>query len=138
MAIKIIVTPVSKNNDKIWDPGLKNPIEQTDKKINDILLTDDMAKFLVFHPSWGYFAKQYRLTQVAIESGGKKPKAKRIKKIIEETKKDYYNVIITSPEFSDKSAKVIANQSGIKVIKISPLSADWSNNLINMAKAIAN
>ena len=114
-------------------------IAQTDKQVNDILLkTDDMAKFIVFHPSWGYFAKQYRLTQVALESGGKKPKAKHIQEIIESTKRAYYQVIVTAPEFSDKSAKVIAAQSGLKVVKISPLASNWSQNLIKLAKAIAN
>ncbi len=114
-------------------------IDETDKKINDILLTlDDKAKFVVFHPSWGYFAKEYRLTQVAIELGGKNPKAKHIKKIIETINKSYIEAVITAPEFSDNVAKQIAKQTGIKVIKISPLSPNWSKNLINLSKAIAN
>jgi zinc transport system substrate-binding protein len=29
---------------------------------------------MVFHPAWGYFAKQYSLVQVPIEIEGKKPK----------------------------------------------------------------
>jgi zinc transport system substrate-binding protein len=116
-----------------------NEIEATDKKINNLLLTkDDMAKFLVFHPSYGYFAKQYRLEQVAIESGGKNPKAKQIQKIIQETKKDYFEVIIVAPEFSQKTAELIAQQSGLGVVVHSPLSPYWSENMIALAKAIAN
>lgn len=114
-------------------------IDNTDRQINDILLSlDDKAKFVVFHPSWGYFAKDYRLTQVAIEAGGKNPKAKHIKEIAETIKNNYIEVIITAPEFSDKVAKQIAKQSGVKVVKISPLSAQWSDNLITLSKAIAN
>ena len=113
-------------------------IEETNTKINNILLkTDDMAKFIVFHPSWGYFAKDYRLTQVALELGGKKPKAKHIQNIIKETKKDYFKVIITAPEFSDNIAKTIAHESGIDVVKISPLAQNWSENLLKFAKAVA-
>lgn len=135
----VSIDPKNKNYYTTNYKNFLKEIEQTDKAINNILLKlDDMANFLVFHPSWGYFAKQYRLTQVAIESGGKKPKAKQIQKIIDKTKTDYFQVILTAPEFSDKSAHVIAKQSGINVVKISPLSADWSNNLIFLAKVIAN
>ena len=116
-----------------------NEIEATNKKINELLLTkDDMAKFLVFHPSFGYFAAQYRLEQIAIESGGKNPKAKQIERIIKETKKDYYEVIIVAPEFSQKAANIIAKQSDLDVISISPLNPNWSENMIKLAKAIAN
>ncbi len=113
-------------------------IEETDKKINDILLAlDDKAKFVVFHPSWGYFAKDYKLTQVAIESGGKNPKAKHLQKIISTIKNDYIEVVITAPEFNDTTAKMIADATGIKVIKVSPLNPKWSKNLINLSNAIA-
>ncbi|MBD3840687.1 MAG: zinc ABC transporter substrate-binding protein [Campylobacterales bacterium] len=117
---------------------LLKEIAELDKQINDILLkSDDMAKFMVFHPSWGYFAKQYRLTQVAIEANGKEPKPKQIKEIIKATKKDYIEVIITAPEFSDKVANSIAKESGVNVVKISPLSKNWDENLLKFARAVA-
>ena len=34
--------------------------------------------FLVFHPAWGYFAKDYGLTQQAIEFEGKEPSPRRL------------------------------------------------------------
>jgi len=64
-------------------------IEQTDKKIKDILKsTLKNSKFMVFHPSWGYFAKEYDLEQLAIESGGKNPKPRQIAFLIEEAKEE--------------------------------------------------
>jgi zinc transport system substrate-binding protein len=114
-------------------------INKLDKEINNILLaSDDMAKFVVFHPSWGYFAKDYRLTQVALEVGGKNPTIKHMQKVIKSIKENYIEVILTAPEFSDKAAKQIASETGIKVVKISPLNPKWEQNLLNLAKAIAN
>ena len=114
-------------------------IENTDRKIKNTLKDVKRdAKFMVFHPAWGYFAKQYCLTQIAIEKEGKTPKPKEIIELINDAKRLNIKAILTAPEFSDKVAKQIAKELNIPVIKISPLNPKWSKNLINLAKAIEN
>jgi len=114
-------------------------ISQTDKKIKKFLsVLPKNSKFMVFHPSWGYFAKDYNLEQLVIEVEGKDPKPKILQKIIKEAKEENVKAIFTQTEFSDKSAKVIADELKIKVIKETPLAANWSQNLIQMANSIAN
>ena len=113
-------------------------IAATDAKIKAILKNvRPGTRFMVFHPAWGYFAKEYGLEEVAIEVEGKNPKPREIIMIIDEAKEEKVKVIFAQPEFSDKSAKVIAEEAGVRVEKISPLSADWSDNLIEMATLIA-
>lgn len=112
-------------------------IDETDNKIKELLKDSHDAKFMVFHPAWGYFAKQYHLEQVAVEVSGKSPKPKQVQHLIEEAKEDNIKAIFTSPEFSDSISKQIANELNIKVIKVSPLNPKWSQNLINLAKAIS-
>ena len=113
-------------------------IAATDAKIKEILKnTGAGTRFMVFHPSWGYFAKEYGLQEVAIEVEGKNPKPKEIMMIIDEAKEEHVKLIFAQPEFSDKSAKLIAKEAGVSVFKISPLAADWSDNLIKMATQIA-
>jgi len=128
-------------NEKFYKTNLKsflNKIQDTDKKIRDILKElPPKTKFMVFHPSWGYFAHDYNLVQIAVEVEGKKPKPKEMVAIMQEAKEEHVRVIFTQPEFSDKSAKIIARELHIPVEKISPLSPNWSENLINMAKKIA-
>ena len=114
-------------------------IEQTDAKIKDIFSnTPKNSKFMVFHPAWGYFAKEYNLVQFAIEIEGKDPKPKILQKIIEEARELKIKAIFTQTEFSEKSAKVIADELKIKVIKETPLASNWSENLIHVARTIAN
>jgi len=114
-------------------------IADTDREIRSILgKLKPKSAFMVFHPSWGYFAKEYGLKQIAVEVEGKDPKPKEMIEIIKEAKEKKVNVIFTQPEFSDKAAHVIAQEANIKVKKISPLDANWSENLIFMAKSIAN
>lgn len=113
-------------------------IRQTDKKIKEKLKAlPPKSKFMVFHPSWGYFAKEYNLIQIAVEVQGKKPKPKEMIAIIKEVKKEHVRVIFTQPEFSTKSAQIIAHEAHISVEKISPLNPNWSHNLLTMAKEIA-
>jgi len=115
-----------------------NEIEETNKKIKNILKnTPKESKFMVFHPAWGYFARDYHLEQFAIESGGKNPKPKQIAYLIEEAKEENVRAVFTAPEFSTKTANQIAKEVGIPVVKISTLNPNWSENLIKLAKAIA-
>ena len=93
---------------------------------------------MVFHPAWGYFAREYGLVQFPVENEGKEPKPKELIKIIEEAKKENIKAIFTQSEFSTKSAQTIADSLNIKVLKETPLAEDWSENLIKMANAIAN
>jgi zinc transport system substrate-binding protein len=114
-------------------------LDQLDIEIKEILKdTPKETKFMVFHPSWGYFAKEYDLEQIPIQIDGKEPKPNKLKKIIELAKKDGIKTIIASPEFSDIMAKQIANELKISVVKLSSLEENWSENLINFAKAVAN
>ncbi len=114
-------------------------IEQTDLRIKSLLKdTPKHSKFMVFHPAWGYFAKEYDLEQLTIESGGKNPKPKQIAYLIKEAKEENVKAVFTAPEFSTKTAEQIAKEVGAPVIKVSPLNPQWSQNLIGLAKAISN
>ncbi len=113
-------------------------IAETDSKIKSILSNKPKGtRFMVFHPSWGYFAKAYGLKQLPVEIEGKSPKPKELINLLKEAKKEKISAIFTQPEFSDSIAKVMANELHIKVVKVSPLAPNWSENLINIANTIA-
>ena len=140
-AIYTNLVKIDSKNESFYKKNLNTflqEIQDTDTQIKNLLKDlKSKAKFMVFHPSWGYFANEYNLVQLALEVGGKNPKPKEMIKIIKEARKEQVEVIFTQPEFSDKSAKIIAKEANIKVKKISPLNPKWSQNLINMASAIA-
>lgn len=113
-------------------------INATDQKIRQILsAVPKGAKFMVFHPSWGYFARSYGLVQLPVEIEGKAPKPRALIRLIKEARANHVRAIFAQPEFSDTSAKIIAKELGIPVVKVSPMATDWSANLIKIAKAIA-
>lgn len=133
---------IDKKNKEYYTSNLNKfleKVEETDKKVREILAnTKAGTKFMIFHPAWGYFARDYNLVQIAIEAGGKNPKPRKVLELIKEAKKENIKAIFTSPELSDKIAKQIAKELDIPVLNLSPLNPKWSENIIEFAKAIAN
>jgi len=114
-------------------------LKQTDREIVSILKKSPKnSKFMIFHPSWCYFASQYGLIQIPIELDGKEPKAKDLMLLMQMVKKEHIRTIFAAPEFSSKSALQISEATHIPVIKISSLSENWREYLLTFAKAIAN
>ncbi|TDT71425.1 zinc transport system substrate-binding protein [Hypnocyclicus thermotrophus] len=91
---------------------------------------------LVYHPSFGYFTDEYGLIQNSIEVEGKEPTSRELFNIINQTKKYKINTIFTQPEFSLKSAKIIANAINGKMEVINPLEYDYINNIKNITLKI--
>jgi len=111
-------------------------IHVLDKQLSDVFAkTDHALSFLVFHPSWGYFAESYGLTQHAIEVSGKSPSPKDLAKVIAEAREEHISVVFAQPEFSQKSADQVAKAIGGHVMRLSPLAYDWPKNLLAAAKA---
>ena len=95
------------------------------------------SAFMVVHPSWGYFARDYGLRQMPVEIEGKAPKPRQLMQLIDAAKREKIRAIFVQPEFSDKSARLLAAELGIPVLKISPLAENWSDTLLRLSRALA-
>jgi len=113
-------------------------LDALDEQIKKLLTPYEKKSFMVFHPSWGYFAKRYNLEQISIEVEGKEPKPNELVELIEEAKKHKIKVIFVAPQFSQKSAQTISKSIGANVIAIDPLTDNWNENLLKVAKEIVN
>lgn len=94
-------------------------------------------KFIVFHPAWGYFARDYGLEMIPISVGGQEPSAAELANLIAEAKRDNIRVVFAEPQFSQQAAKTIAQEIGGEVLLIDPLSADWLDNLRQVSDTFA-
>ena len=104
-------------------------IDHLDAQLKSQLRGGRGLRFMVFHPSWGYFAKEYGLEQVPIEIEGKAPKPAQLAELIAHARAQHIGVIFVQPQFSQKSAQVVAKEIGAKVVFVDPLAEDWLNNL---------
>jgi len=89
----------------------------------------DRRGFLVFHPAWGYLARDYGLTQTAIEFEGKEPSPRRLAAIVAQARATGVKVIFVQPQMSRRTAESIAQALGARVLVADPLAADWAGNL---------
>lgn len=85
--------------------------------------------FLVFHPSWGYFAKEFGLQQLAIEHEGKEPGPFQLAAIVKDAQTKGVSVVYLEPSFAKESAEVIARELNARVEVLDPLASDWATNL---------
>lgn len=109
--------------------GFEREIEDLDAELKSLFAARPGARFMVVHPSWGYFARAYGLEQVAIEIEGKDPKPAQLQELIRRARADGIRVVFVQPQFSAKSAEMIAREIGGRVIAADPLAADWAANL---------
>jgi len=94
-------------------------------------------KFMVFHPSWGYFANDFGLEQIAVEVGGQEPSAQELAALIQEAQEEGIRVVFAQPEFSTQDAKTIAQEIGGEVLLVSPLAPDWLENMRSVSETFA-
>jgi len=86
-------------------------------------------KFMIFHPAWGYFAREYGLEQIPIEVEGKEPSASDLAGLVDTAKANNITVVFAAPQFNPESARVIAEEIGGTVISIDPLAEDCAANM---------
>jgi len=113
-------------------------LDEADYYINNELKDMNNRSFMIFHPSWGYFAKDYNLNQIAIEIEGKEPTLQSLAHTIEEAKEQNIKVIFVSPGFSSKAAEIITKEIGGKTEVIDPLAENYIENLKITANKIKN
>lgn len=112
-------------------------IDALDADIRATLAGVQSQSFMVFHPTWGYFARDYGLTQMPIEVGGQEPSAAELANLIEQARAAHIHVVFAQPEFSTRAAETIAHEIDGQVLLISPLAPDWLDNMRRVAQAFA-
>lgn len=116
--------------------ALNQEIDALDAAIREALKgLPEGASFLVFHPAWAYFARDYGLREVALEVGGKEPGPRLLRKIIDDSRKKGVKVVFVQPQFSRKAAESVAEGIGATLAVADDLAEDWAANLLQVAKA---
>ena len=87
------------------------------------------SKVIVYHSSWNYFIDHFKLTQVAeVEpKPGIPPSGAHTEEVIQIAKREKVKLILIEPYYSDAHAKMIAEKSGAKVVKLSQMVGGLSN-----------
>jgi zinc transport system substrate-binding protein len=109
-------------------------IDALDTDLKKLFSDAKGRKFMVFHPAWGYFAHAYGLTQVPVEIEGKDPKPAQLAELIKHAREQDIRVVFVQPQFSTKSAELVAREIGGRVAVANPLAEAWLDNLRTLSE----
>jgi zinc transport system substrate-binding protein len=112
-------------------------LDEVDQEIQDALEGVESKKFIVYHPAFGYIADDYGLTMYALEQDGKEATAQHLEEMVDLAKAENIKVIFYQEEIDSSQSEAFAEEIGGKTIQLSPLAADYINNLKNMAQTMA-
>jgi len=116
--------------------ALNKDLADLDAAIRHALAPVHGQSIFVFHPAFGYFADAYGLKQVPVEMEGKEPTARRLAELIESARHSGVHVIFVQPQFSTRTAQVIARAIDGAVVPLDPLAYDYIANLRDMTEKV--
>jgi zinc transport system substrate-binding protein len=102
---------------------------QLDADIVGGLAAMQNRRFLVVHPAWDYFARDYNLEQIVVEVDGKEPSALSLARLVDAARMYNIDVVFASPQYSSASAEAIARAISGRVVSIDSLAEDYINNM---------
>jgi len=133
----VAVDPAGKAQFAANAAALDKELQALDREIRERLAGVKSRRFLVFHPAWGYFARDYGLEQIAAEEEGKTLTPRQMARVIDEARRGGIRVVFVAPEFSSAQADAIARDIGGQTVTVDPLSRNYVENLRKAATAFA-
>jgi zinc transport system substrate-binding protein len=98
-----------------------NELERLDNEVKEILSDLRTRVFIVHHPAWTYFARDYNLRQIALEEEGKETTVEEMIKIIKAAKAEGVKAVFTEPQFDTRHLEAIAKELNVKIVPVDPL-----------------
>lgn len=109
--------------------ALNTKLLELDNEVTEMCHNSTHKSFVIYHPALTYLARDYGLTQIAVENEGKEPSAKHLAEIIEHTRNDGIKHIFYQSEFPASSVEVICQDTGATAVEINPLAEDIFENI---------
>lgn len=103
----------------------KAQLKALDDEIKAAAAGFKMREFISLHSAWPYFARRYGLKEATViePSPGKEPSPKYLAGVVRETRRIGAKAILAEPYLNPKAARVIASETGIKVLNPDPIGA---------------
>ena len=95
-------------------------------------------KFIVNHPAWGYFARDYGLEMIPLAVDDQTPDAARLDELAAFAKEEGIDIVFVQREFGDAIGTELALKIGGRPVPISPLNPNWESNLRSVSLMFAN
>jgi zinc transport system substrate-binding protein len=108
-------------------------LQELDKNTTKMLKGKQKTDILIYHPSFGYYAKDYNLTQVGAMINDEEPSPQRITMMVDIAKQNNITVLFNEPQYDPKFMQSIASQVGGQVLTVNDLDEHYIQNMMNVA-----
>ena len=112
-------------------------LDELDKNTTQLLKGKQGTKILIFHPAFGYYTKDYNLTQVGAMINDEEPSPQRIAMMVNIAKQDNITIVYSEPQYDPKFMQSVASQIGGQVLTVSDLDEHYLQNMKNVAIAFS-
>src|SRR5690606_36771688 len=108
-------------------------IDQLDIELRNSLREFQGRSFITFNPSLSYFARDYGLEQLTLESGAKEPTPQHMARGPELARKANIGVTYSQTAVYRDHGRGCAEEIKREVVDVKPLRPQWEENLKEMA-----
>ena len=99
------------------------------EEVSELCRQSPRSTFFIYHPALTYLARDYGLTQVAVEHEGKEPSARHLARIIEQARNEGVKHIFYQSEFPASSVEIICKDTNATAVEINPLDENIFENI---------
>ena len=112
-------------------------LDELDKNATKLIKEKNSSIIIVFHPAFGYYAKEYNLTMIAAMINDEEPSPQRIAMLVDTAQKNNIHVVFTEPQYDPKYMQSVASQIGGRVVFVNDLDENYLQNMENISKAFS-
>ena len=112
-------------------------LDSLDEQFNLSFSNVSTPVFIVHHPAWSYFARDYSLQQIPLLEEEKEPGPRYLSQVIDLAREKNITTVFVEPQFNPKTAEVIAREMSARLISLDPLAPDYLENMRYAGREIA-
>ena len=112
-------------------------LQSLDEELSRGFISTKNKIFIVHHPAWAYFARDYGLQEVPLMENEKEPGPKYLGEVVDLAKKNNIITIFVEPEYNPKAAEVIAREMNASIIRLDPLAKNYLENMVRAGSEIS-
>lgn len=111
-------------------------LDALDTEITTMFEDKTMRTFIVYHPSYGYFADDYNLEMLALEEDGKDPSITHLQELIDYARDNDIYYVYHQAEIDSERVETFKDDINGQSVELYPLAYDYIQTMREMAQKI--
>ncbi len=111
-------------------------IKELNRYVSQKIKDSQLPYFIIYHPAFTYYARDYGIEQISIENEGKEPSAKRISTIIKDAREKGIKHIFYQSQFPVSAVQIVAEDIGAICVELDPMKVDVIANIKDITDLI--